>query len=449
MKNLEQRVISSVNDRKNPPEIKTLFAEQPRLTTTVGTLLKDGVPLVFHRLKKTPDHIAEAVQRITVEDHHDVRTIWVSPLLRGERVPGDPNALKHITSAVPQFLSIATPLEATKPQKEAIASLNKALAPDALKYAEIRLKTDRTDGEKENIFTMTKLTFLAAGVSTLLNISGAEGVGMAIAGQADDIFGAVTVGKTEEGGKKSIGKIVKDNPLVWAGVTVATVIDLFVLPKLFKTDAETQKLFADAVYWFTATAGSMIASLEKLKKTYKSVKALDRSGNLVRNHELPQELKEIRTDKKFQKKLKKTDEAALYTMIENQLLQHDLSKEVTTSVMQQVQRIDAKTLHDAVRLLKRREMLHMAAEEWVSHPYVRWLLVGLGISLAASEGFGAAGLLEGSSWSGAVQAGIGPIETVSALAGSTLFDHRLHELNRRRNLGLRRRRAKKILEQAV
>lgn len=432
----------SITGTKDPYEIETLRAERPEYRRTIANLLGNGISLELHRLWSTPPDIADTVQSTASSYHKEMRVVWINALLQGDRILGDPNGLRRITDFVPKFLYIPTPSDANEEHKKAIALLNEALVNDRDAYAEHRLITDRTDTEKENVRKMAFLTLGAALGATALNVVGLEGVGMAVAGQTDDVLGAVTVGKTEAGGGKSVWKIIKENPLVLGGVVGATAIDLLILPSLFKTDVEVQKFFANAIYWLTATAGSMISSLQSLNRAYTAVKGLDRESRLSRNHELPQEIKDMRLDNSFQKALKKK-EISIHRIIESRLLHSGIPQEQVNQALQQVQDIDVETLYNSLRLLKRREIAKIATEEWVSHPYMRWLLIGLGVSLVASEGFGAVGLLEGSPASGVVQAAIGPIETVSALTGSIVFDPKVHELNRRRKFRARRRHAEK------
>ncbi len=456
------------NSRKRPSEVRTLAAEHPEHEATVNGLLDKGVELVLRRRRQTPPNVREHVAHVS-GSHGDVRRVWLEPLVHhGVIAPEHAPVGKQITDAGGDFLTIVSPnADPDSPESEAVAELNEALEAERRIYAGERFVRDRPHQEKEGLVKIAGVALGAAAVATGFELGAGkipdqfgavkevlQGIGTGVAGQTDDVLNAVAVTKTEDGGKKSKKQIFLENKRVWGAIGAAGGIDLAV-PRLFELASLEARPLVSALYWLTATAGSIVVSAENYHRTKKAITELDKEGKLSQSIGLPEELKVMRRQPEFQKSLQEAtkddpqqERGTIRNLLTQQIDTSDISDEVKSAMHTSISNMTDEQL-TAMQLLTKKERNSIARKEFMAHPYRKWLLGGLGVSLLASEAFGQAGLLEGNPLSGLIQSGIGPIETITAMIGLSKVDEKLYLLKRRYKLRKRRRAAEKAAKKQL
>lgn len=406
--------------RKDPLLIRVLEAENPEFKNNIHSFLQSGQQISLEKARRSPNSLIEAFDKVKTAVSHkkgregDIPLLTAKALVRhGSLAQGTApsETLQTDIAAVEQQLSQYTRLVTSgSGNKDALSQINTALQkdPTVQKYAIHRLTWDIPEGEKSQLAR----TFLVGAGADLVGFGlefgvagklanvipgwvrqGAEGAGLFVTGQSDDAVSAIGTFKTERGGTKTNRQIFKENKLTFGMMGAAGLTDLLILPPAFQHNAILGipnigfnlpivgnhieipgfnihtpmesvthnnwywPLFTGLTFAFTAYAGSLTGKLSNINRSRSTIKTLDKEGMLPGREGRANTLK--------------FGQAAWMGLMENQ-----------------------------------------------SHSFRLGLLAGIGLSTTAALIASFTGVLEGNVWSSTIQAGIGPLETISAFAAA-------------------------------
>lgn len=420
-----------------PLQLQAVSVENSDFYKLLQDSLRMGMLLTYQEYTRTPDAVRKDFGKVATENG-DLRQNVAIALMQDKQVAGDTETIERLRAELREFINISSPTH--NPVVEmTVNRLNAMLAVDRERYVLSRLLIDRTSTERGKVLVTSTLAVAAGVAAGGLNLTGLEGPGLAVAGQTDDVFGAVTVSLTENSGLNKIWGIIKDNKITWVFVGLAVAGDLTLVPVLFeRADGLVSLALASGAYWLTATAGSMIAEGTNFVKNARTVGRLDKLGKLPGKEQLMQDFLPFRNSRKFQRQLKKLrPDASITDFVRERLKVSRLDSSKQQVILDRIQDMENRDRNKLLSSLKRVglfEGLRLGFGETLSNPYRSWLFKGLGVSFLASLGAGLTGLLPGRGIltpiiqnvgtigenlaHGLTESFVGPIETFTAIIGS-------------------------------
>ncbi len=450
-----------------PLELRVLLSQRPELGATLRAVQASGVDLQLQKVRRTPNHVLEAIARIAVLSQENFLRNWLQPMIldgaspvlrptkmgvvrakemgligkranRAEQIKTLEADVRTIRASTKHYLKIVPSGKLNKSQAAKVSKLNRALAGLRRKHTARRMVFDNADSRThEAQEVIKKMPAIAAAAHTLEHV-GLGPIAKLVAASADDLVGEYAEIKALLGSGFSKGELYKRLRIAVPVFGVATVGALSVDPLLHAGHEVT----AGALFGFSAVALSLATSLQSVgmyKQAY---------SQLVKDGKIPGKIGALVGNKQFQKRLNRFDRDAralteaharpkLLKMVRSNLerLRKQnpklLSAAEITMIVKDLAKLDLSGVMQQVKQPSKLQAWKEAIKQDFSNPARLGLLLGAISAPGAGIAVASAGLLD----NGLIMAAVGSAETV--VAASTVKAARLID-DWRYQRGLRR-----------